>query len=233
MPPQTRTARAMWPIQAQALRMAPGIAGLLLASVAVSSAWAQQVSLAGLSANRALVVIDGAAPKFMSPGQTVNGVRLISAQGDLAVVEIAGQRQTLRVGDAPVSVGGSGPVGGGQRIVLTADARGHFLPQGQINGRTVQFMVDTGATLVAMGASEAERLNLKFRDGQQVRINTANGTITAYQIQLSSVRLGDVQVYDVAAVVSPQPMPYILLGNSFLTRFQMQRQNDQMTLEKR
>ena len=233
MPPQTRTARAMWPIQAQALRMAPGIAGLLLASVAVSSAWAQQVSLAGLSANRALVVIDGAAPKFMSPGQTVNGVRLVSAQGDLAVVEIAGQRQTLRVGDAPVSVGGSGPVGGGQRIVLTADARGHFLPQGQINGRTVQFMVDTGATLVAMGASEAERLNLKFRDGQQVRINTANGTITAYQIQLSSVRLGDVQVYDVAAVVSPQPMPYILLGNSFLTRFQMQRQNDQMTLEKR
>lgn len=233
MPPQTRPPQKLQSFLPQALRAARGLAGLLLAGVAVDGALAQQVSLAGLSANRALVVIDGAAPKFMSPGQTVNGVRLVSAQGDLVVVEIAGQRQTLRVGDAPVSVGGSGPVGGGQRIVLTADARGHFLPQGQINGRTVQFMVDTGATLVAMGASEAERLNLKFRDGQQVRINTANGTITAYQIQLSSVRLGDVQVYDVAAVVSPQPMPYILLGNSFLTRFQMQRQNDQMTLEKR
>ena len=212
---------------------ARGLLGMLLAGMGMADALAQQVSLAGLSANRALVVIDGAAPKFMSPGQTVNGVRLVSAQGDRAVVEIGGRQQTLRVGDAPVSVGGTGRVEGGQRIVLTADARGHFLPQGQINGRAVQFMVDTGATLVAMGAAEAERLNLKFRDGQPVRINTANGTITAYQIQLNTVRVGDVQVYDVAAVVSPQPMPYILLGNSFLTRFQMQRQNDQMTLEKR
>lgn len=215
------------------LRRLRALAGWLLACAAIDSAVAQQVSLAGLSANRALVVIDGAPPRFMSPGQTVNGVRLVSAQGDLAVLEIGGRQQTLRVGDAPVSVGGNGAVQGGQRIVLTADARGHFLPQGQINGRTVQFMVDTGATLVAMGESEAQRLNLKFRDGQPVRINTANGTITAYQIQLNTVRIGDVQVYDVAAVVSPQPMPYILLGNSFLTRFQMQRQNDQMTLEKR
>lgn len=206
--------------------------GALLA-LGVASALAQQVSLAGLSANRALLVIDGGAPRFLSPGQTFKGVRLVSAQGDQAVIETGGQQQVLRVGEAPVRVGGSGRVEGGNRIVLTADARGHFLPQGQINGRSVQFMVDTGATLVAMGESEAERLNLKFRDGQPVRINTANGTITAYQIQLNNVRIGDVQVYDVAAVVSPQPMPYILLGNSFLTRFQMQRQNDQMTLEKR
>lgn len=233
MPAPSLSSRRVRPLGADPLRAVRGLAGLLLAGVALDGALAQQVSLAGLSANRALVVIDGAAPRFMSPGQTVGGVRLVSAQGDLAVVEIGGRQQTLRVGDAPVSVGRSGPVEGGQRIVLTADARGHFLPQGQINGRTVQFMVDTGATLVAMGESEAQRLNLKFRDGQPVRINTANGTITAYQIQLNTVRIGDVQVYDVAAVVSPQPMPYILLGNSFLTRFQMQRQNDQMTLEKR
>ena len=94
-------------------------------------------------------------------------------------------------------------------------------------------MVDTGATLLAISESEARRLNLSFEKGRPVRITTANGTVTAYQIQLSSVRVGDVQVYDVAAVVAPQPMPFVLLGNSFLTRFQMQRQNDQMTLEKR
>ncbi|MCU0764310.1 MAG: TIGR02281 family clan AA aspartic protease [Hydrogenophaga sp.] len=227
-----RTASAALEKPRRESRLARLAVGLLLAGD-IACALAQQVSLVGLSSHRALLVIDGGVPRFLSPGQSVNGVRLISAQGDQAVIETGGQQQILRVGEAPVRVGGKGRVEGGSRIVLTADARGHFLPQGQINGRAVQFMVDTGATLVAMGESEAERLNLKFRDGQPVRINTANGTITAYQIQLNAVRVGDVQVYDVAAVVSPQPMPYILLGNSFLTRFQMQRLNDQMTLEKR
>jgi aspartyl protease family protein len=64
-------------------------------------------------------------------------------------------------------------------------------------------------------------------------MNTANGSANGYLIKLDSVRLGDVVVYDVAAIVSPQPMPYVLLGNTFLTRFQMQRTNDQLTLEKR
>ena len=206
---------------------------LALIGCSTASAWAQQVALSGLSGSRALLVIDGAAPRFLSPGQSHQGVKLLSAQGDTATVEVAGQRQTLRVGDAPVSVGSGARSGGGQRIVLTADGRGHFLPMGQINGRSVQFMVDTGATVIALGEEEARRLNLNFKDGRPVRINTANGTVNAYQIQLSSVRVGDVQVYDVAAVVAPQSMPYVLLGNSFLTRFQMQRQNDQMTLEKR
>ncbi|MBU4181908.1 MAG: retroviral-like aspartic protease family protein [Gammaproteobacteria bacterium] len=187
-----------------------------------------------MSGSKALVVIDGSAPRFMSAGQTHQGVRLVSAQDDTAVIEIEGKRQTLRVGDAPVSVGRMAPSGGGgQRIVLTADARGHFMPQGQINGKTVQFMVDTGATGIGIGAAEAQRINLKFEHGQRVQMNTANGSANGYLIKLDSVRLGDVVVYDVAAIVSPQPMPYVLLGNTFLTRFQMQRTNDQLTLEKR
>ena len=56
---------------------------------------------------------------------------------------------------------------------------------------------------------------------------------SATVIRLIQVRVGDVLVYDVAAIVLPQAMPYVLLGNSFLTRFQMQRTNDQLTLEKR
>jgi aspartyl protease family protein len=133
-----------------------------------------------------------------------------------------------------VSVGrGAAPTAGATRIVLTADARGHFLPSGQINGRAVQFMVDTGASQVVMSESDARRINLPFEQGQPVRVSTANGTAMGYRVGLSSVRLGDAQVYGVAAIVLPQSMPYILLGNSFLTRFQMQRTNDQLTLEKR
>lgn len=206
-------------------------AGLLLALPALS----QQVALSGVAGGKALVHIDGAAPRFMAPGQVHQGVTLLSTQGDSAVFDINGQRQLLRVGDAPVSSGRSSPnqEAGAQRIVLTADGQGHFMPTGQINGRSVQFMVDTGATMVILSESDARRINLDYGKGRKVNINTANGSVVGHQLKLDSVRVGPAQVHGVDAVVLPQSMPYVLLGNSFLTRFQMQRTNDQMTLERR
>ena len=205
----------------------------LAMSLGVHAQTGPQVALSGVAGGKALVIIDGAAPKFLGVGQTVQGVKLLSVEGDAASVEVDGKRQTLQVGGAPVSVGKGRSGGGGQRAVLTADPSGHFLPQGQINGKAVQFLLDTGATTVAMGAADARRINLKYEHGQKVRMNTANGTSTGYLIRLDSVRVGDVVAYDVEAVVSPQPMPFVLLGNSFLNRFQMQKTNDQLTLEKR
>ncbi|MCU0927085.1 MAG: TIGR02281 family clan AA aspartic protease [Hydrogenophaga sp.] len=212
----------------------PLLPALILGLVAGAS-WAQSVALSGVAGARALLIVDGAAPKFLNPGQTHQGVKLLSTQGESAVVEVNGQRQTLRVGEAPVSVGrGGAPSGGGaQRIVLTADGQGHFMPQGQINGRAVQFMVDTGATVIGIGETDAKRINLNYAQGQRVQMNTANGVAIGYLIRLDSVRVGDVLVRNVEAVVTPQSMPYVLLGNSFLTRFQMQRSNDQLTLERR
>jgi aspartyl protease family protein len=66
-----------------------------------------------------------------------------------------------------------------------------------------------------------------------VRLQTANGVSQGWLVRLASVRLGDVEVYDVDAVVGTQSMPYVLLGNSFLSRFQMRRDNEQMVLERR
>ena len=107
------------------------------------------------------------------------------------------------------------------------------MAQGAINGRSVTFMLDTGATNVAMSAADAQRIGLDFSKGQPVRMNTANGVAQGYRLTLNSVRVGDVEVYDVEAIVSQQPMPYILLGNSFISRFSMRRDADQMVLEKR
>ena len=203
-------------------------------SLWASAASAQSVALTGVSGSKALVVIDGAAPRFLSAGQSHQGVKLLSLQGEAATVEVNGQRQTLRVGDAPVSVGRAAPAGGGgQRIVLTADSRGHFLPPGQINGRAVQFMVDTGATSVALSQSEANRIGLDWKRGRPGMSHTANGTVPVYAVNLTSVRVGDVEIANVAGVVIPSDMPMVLLGNSFLNRFQMQKNNDQLTLEKR
>jgi aspartyl protease family protein len=215
--------------------MRPATALLVLALwlLAAMPALAQEVALAGLSNGRALLVIDGAKPRFLLPGQTHSGVRLMSALGDSAVVEVNGQRQTLRVGDAPVSLGQAAQKAGAQRIVLTADAQGHFMPPGQINGREVQFLIDTGATLVILSESDARRINLAYDKGRRVKVSTANGAVAGYEVRLGSIRVGEAQVFDVPAIVLPQSMPFVLLGNSFLTRFQMQRNNDQMTLERR
>lgn len=209
------------------------VACLLLSST-VAGAWAQSVALTGVSGTRALVVVDGTAPKFLSAGQTHQGVKLLGVAGDTATVDVGGRQHTLRVGEAPVSIGSSASAGGtGERVVLTADGRGHFVAGGQINGQSVRFLIDTGATNIILGEADARRINLPFDKGQKVGVSTANGQAVGHMLRLQSVRLGDVQVYDVAAIVLPQAMPYVLLGNSFLTRFQMLRQNDQLTLQKR
>ena len=206
----------------------------LLAILLISTAApAQSVALAGMLGSKALLVVNGTTPKTVAAGETHEGVKVISTSGDQAVVEQDGKRSTLRVGEAPVNMGASKTGGKGNRIVLVAGSGGHFMTAGQINGKAVQFMVDTGATSVAMGAQDAERTGINFRTGQPVMMSTANGNVQGYRIKLDSVRVGDVEVFGVDAVVTPQPMPFMLLGNSFLTRFQMLRENDQMTLTKR
>jgi aspartyl protease family protein len=195
--------------------------------------WAQSVALTGMLGGRALLIVDGAPPKPVSAGDSYKGVKVLSTEGDVAVLEIAGKRHSLRVGDAPASVGARGSAEGGSRVVLSAGSGGHFLTQGQINGTSVPMVVDTGASVVSLSTQEADRVGLNYKAGQQVHMSTANGVIPAWRIKLASVRVGDVLVYDVDSVVSSGAMPYVLLGNSFLSRFQMTRSNDQMVLEKR
>ena len=194
-------------------------------------AQAESVALAGMLGGKALLIVNGTAPKTVAAGETHQGVKVVSTLGDEAIVEQSGKRQTLRVGQAPVSLGGAS--GRGSRIVLAESSGGHFMAAGQINGRAVQFMVDTGATSISMGAPDAERAGINYKNGVPVQLSTANGAASAFRIKLNSVRVGDVEVYDVDAVVIPQSMPFVLLGNSFLTRFQMKRDNQLMTLDKR
>jgi aspartyl protease family protein len=212
---------------------AQGLLALIL-TFACTAVLAQSVALQGMLGGKALLIIDGTAPKTVAAGDTYKGVKVLSTSGDEAVVEIAGKRHTLRVGEAPASVGGNG--GGpahGSRIVMNAESGGHFFANGAINGQAVRFLVDTGATAVSIGVPEAERIGLKYKDGELARSSTANGVITSWKVKLSSVRVGDVEVHDVDASVVPAGMPFVLLGNSFLGRFQMKRENDQMVLERR
>ena len=208
------------------------VPALCLAAGMVGGAWAHSVALQGMLGSRALLIIDGGTPRSLAVGESALGVKLVSVGPDAAVVEVAGKRLTLRLGESPASLGERGQASSG-RISLPADSGGHFMASGSINGRPVQFMVDTGASSVALGVGDAERIGLPWRAGQPVRIGTANGVVQGWRIKLASVRIGDVELYEVDAVVTPQAMPFVLLGNSYLSRFQMRRDNDLMVLERR
>lgn len=197
------------------------------------TAQAQSVALTGLLGSKALLVVDGAPPKAVGVGETWHGVKVVSTQSGQAVVEVDGTRQTLMLGGAPVSQGGASASEGDSKIVLHASGNGHFVTLGQINGHSINFMVDTGASFVSVSISEAERLGISLKGAQPIVMGTANGSTQAWRVKLNSVRIGNTTVHEVDAVVMPASMPVVLLGNSYLSRFQMTRTNEQLVLERR
>ena len=207
------------------------LATLALLGLLAQAAAAQGVQFSGAMGRKALLIIDGQ-PKALAPGESHAGVKLLTLTDGEVLVERAGRTQMLRMGASPVALGGAARQdGGGREIVLPAGPGGHFMAQGAINGRNVQFMVDTGATSVALGQAEADRIGLDYKNSRRAMSSTANGTVPVHLLTLSAVRIGEVTVSNVQAVVMPAPMPYVLLGNSFLNRFQMRRDNDTMRLE--
>jgi aspartyl protease family protein len=199
---------------------------------AVGAAAAQTVTLNGhLGNQKALLVIDGEL-HTVAVGSTVRGVRLLTLNEAQAEVEVAGARRTLALRAGAVRSAGT-PAQSGTEIVLTAGRNGHFRTLGQINGKSVEFFVDTGASVVSLGQAEADRLGLDYKNGKQGMARTANGDVPIRLITLNSVRIGDVEVANVEAAVHPSSFGVVLLGNSFLTRFQMRRENDVMRLERR
>lgn len=216
----------MTPRNAAAMLLLLGAAGFAQAQ-GVSS-----VSLAGRMGERALIIVNGQ-PHTVTVGRTAAGVRLLRWSGDEAEVEVAGAKSRLRVGGTPAQVGAVRAPAAAREIVMTVSSGGHFTPAGAINGHAVRFVVDTGATLVSMGKDEALRLNLDLSSARSGVSQTANGAVAVQIVVLDRVRVGEVEINNVGAVVMPHPLPFILLGNSFLSRFQMRRDNDVMRLELR
>src|SRR5712675_371288 len=206
---------------------------LIVASLLWSAAGsAAEVSVIGLFPGKAVVVIDGGAPRVLSVGQKpVEGVTLISTDRESATLVIDGQKKTLRIGQHQ---GGQAPASTSQSVTLTADPRGHFVVDGQVNGGAVRFLVDTGATAISLSSADATRLGIDYRKGRPGLMGTANGTVVVYRVKLDTVRVGDIVVNNIdAAVIEGDQMPFALLGMSFLNRMEMKREGQTMVLIRR
>lgn len=193
---------------------------------------AAEVALIGVVGSAAVVVaVDGGEPRTIKVGQTRQGIKVVAIEGERATIEFEGKTRVLALGQhyrSPNTV-----AAGGQTVTLAQGTGGHFTSDGSINGQSVRFMVDTGATVIALPGAEAKRIGLDYRSGRSVVSRTAGGAVQAFRITLASVRLGDIEVTNVEAVVIEEGLDIALLGMSFLSRVDMRQDGRTMTLIKR
>lgn len=205
--------------------------GLILACAA-NPALATEVALAGVFPGKALLVINNGAPRSAGVGSTTEGVRVLAVDGQGATLEFDGRRHRLVVGEHAVSV--ATPAGAGApSLVIHGDSRGHFNVAGAVNGVEVRFLVDTGATSVALGRSDALRAGIEFVKGEPLTMQTANGLVRGWVVSLDKVRAGTLTLRNVPGVVIDGEMPYVLLGMSFLNRMDMRREGSALYLRQR
>lgn len=178
------------------------------------------VVVGGLLKNMVVLQVDGV-QRIIKVGKTSpEGITLISANTKKAVVEIDGKRQTLVLSKR---IGGVVYAEPEKEIVRIArGVGGHYFTPGRINGKAVNFLVDTGATSVAMSSLMAKKLRIDYRSGTPMRMQTASGISQGYRLILASVSVGTVTIHNVEAIVNIGAYPTdILLGNSYLARVEM------------
>lgn len=199
------------------------VAALLYAAASVA---APQVLVMSIANGRADLLVDGKAVRTLREGQSSpEGVTLVSATREGAVVEIEGERYTLALGQSTVAA-----------VTLRADARGHYTTIAYLNGLAVPAIIDTGATTVALSADVARRLGIDYARGASGMSQTAGGMRRSWRLVLSSVRVGDIELANVEGAVvdaSAAELPIVLVGMSYLNALEMQRSGDTLTLTKR
>jgi aspartyl protease family protein len=195
---------------------------------------AADINVHALTAGKAVVSIDGGKPRTLAVGQvTAEGVTLISATSESAVFEVAGERRALAVGQG-AAIANTAPARGGDSVTLFADARGHFTTVGVVNGVSLRFLVDTGATSVVLSSADARRAGVNYLSGARRLTQTANGVVPVYAVKLDTLRVGDITVNNVdASVIEGDRLPIGLLGMSFLNRMEMKRDGTTLTLIRR
>ena len=203
---------------------------LLLAAGTVA-AEGPEVVVAGTFPGKAVLIIDGGAPRAVAVGSTTaGGVRVLAVEGDRVTFEVEGRRQTLRAGESVARLDSTGDT---KELVLSADAGGHFQVAGQVNGARVSFLVDTGATLVSLGVSDARRAGIDYKSGRRARAQTANGVTGIWLVRLDTLRLGSMVLHNVDAAVHDHELPAALLGMSALGRMDLRNDGQRLVMRRR
>ncbi len=208
------------------------LAGSLLLSSIFSSplSAAPRVQVVGLFPGAVVMNVDGQR-KLVRVGQAgPSGVEVVSADSTGAVLRVEGVERRYGL-SRELSTGFAEPER--RQLSIAQGQGGHYWVAGSINGQPVQFLVDTGATSVAINEIQARRLGIDYRvDGRQIVVGTASGTAKAWRVNLNSVKVGAIDVLGVEAVVVEGSSPTeALLGMSFLGRVSWREDQGVLKLE--
>lgn len=204
--------------------------GWALALVALSGQ-AQGIRAIGLFPERALLEIDGTNRLLRVGEATPEGIRLLASDSRRAEIEIDGRRVTLELSQ---HIAARFTPAEYAEVRIPRDGQGHYFVGGHINGHSVQFMVDTGATLIALNSHEASRLGLSWENQPRRTTSTAGGVVPAHELMLTKVSVGGITLHEIPAIVVIGRHPsHLLLGNSFLTRVEMNEDAGTLILRQR
>jgi aspartyl protease family protein len=217
-------------------RTIPGI--LLIVSVfilltqSIQAAQSVEVQVQALFTGKAVLMIDGQR-RVLGVGETSpEGVKLLKSDSNGATLEIDGVSKDYIL-DSSTSYSFKKQESVEEQ--LFSNERGMFLTIGTINGQTVRFLVDTGATTIAMNTTQAKKLGVRYRiEGEKTRISTASSFVNGYSVKLKSVSVGKIKLKNVEAMVidGKHPGP-ILLGMSFLNKLKVEKVGNMMKIMQR
>ena len=210
------------------MRSVLGLAFLLV--VASTAADATTVRVIALFTNKALLEVDGQ-QKVVSKGETFSGVFLQSASGRGAVVVIEGKTMDLELNK---TIAGNFKKRKKISLRIVPNTHGMYFTRGTINGKSTNFLVDTGATHVTMSGREAKSLNIDFKKGVRSHAQTAAAVVPVWQVKLDTVEVGGIKLNNISATVIDGDHPSeVLLGNSFLRHTRIEQAGSVLEISKR
>lgn len=189
------------------------------------------VTVIGLMGSKAILRIDGR-QQMLGKGESHAGVTLLDIAGGQAQLDINGRKLSLGMG---ADTGGIAARAEGGSVEIVMNAIGQFIIHGQINGRVVDMLVDTGANTVSMTTEDARKLGVDYlMDGKESASVTAGGVVRTWMVTLKSVQVGPITVRNVQASVRDAPrMSPVLLGMSFLSQVDMRHEQNRLKITAR
>ena len=209
--------------------MIRSVTSFFLLSLAITAHAVDSIEVQGLFSNKAVLLIDGKRHVLAVGEESPEGVKVISASSRGAVLEHDGKQQQYDLGH---TVGTTYAARRSLSETIYKNSAGMYMTYGSINGRTVKFLVDTGASAVSMNADQARRLGIRYEeDGVAAGVSTASGFVKAYRVSLQSVSVGKITEKNVDAYVidGSHPGP-ILLGMTYLGRIGVEHSGNAMNL---
>lgn len=195
----------------------------------LSAYGAEIIELKGLFGKKAILLNVDGKDRMLRIGSPRAGLALLEIKGKKALVDVNGKsqwyslsRQTSATYKEPTT----------KTVRIASGQGGHYWVTGKVNIHSVDFVVDTGATTISMNASTARRLGLDYKSGEPIQLSTANGIKKASLVKLKKVTIGEITQYNVAATVAfDDALPFVLLGNSFLSGVNWRKENGILILE--